>query len=76
MDGSVDDKVVLEASERVHIGEGTTNCYVLLYTKQGVIPVDIDRTIVIIKFEDPPPNHVVSAWLSDSNVVSKSLQAT
>ena len=50
----MDDKVILEASERVHIGEGTTDCAVLLCTKQGVIPLDIDRTIVIIQFEDPP----------------------
>ena len=51
----MDDKVILEASERVHIGEGTTDCAVLLCTNQGVIPLDIDRTIVIIQFEDSPP---------------------
>ena len=55
MNGLVDDKVVLQACERVHIGEGTTNCAVLLCTKRGVTPLDIDRTIVIIQFEDSPP---------------------
>ena len=50
----MDDTVILEASERVHIGEGTTDCVVLLCTKQGVIPLDIDRKIVIINLEDPP----------------------
>ena len=55
MNGLVEDKVVLQACERVHIGEGTTDCAVLLCTNQGVIPLDIDRTIVIIQFEDPPP---------------------
>ena len=55
MNGLVDDKVVLQASERVHIGKGTTDCSVLICTKQGVIPLDIDRTIVIIQFEDSPP---------------------
>ena len=55
MDGLVDDKVVLEASERVHIGEGTTDCAVLLCTKRGVIPLDIDRKIVIINLEESPP---------------------
>ena len=54
MNGLVDDKVVLQASERVHIGEGTTDCAVLLCTKRGVIPLDIDRTIIIINFEDSP----------------------
>ena len=44
----MDDKVILEASERVYKGEGTTDCAVLLCTKQRVIPLDIDRTIVII----------------------------
>ena len=55
MNGLVDDKVVLQASERVHIGEGTTDCAVLLCTKQGVIPLEIDRKIVIIHFEEFPP---------------------
>ena len=49
------DKVILEASEMVNIGEGTTDCAVLLCNKQGVIPLDIDRTIVIINLEDSPP---------------------
>ena len=48
-------KVILEASVRGHIGEGTTDCAVLLFTKRGVIPLDIDRTIVIINLEDFPP---------------------
>ena len=62
MNGLVDDKVLLQASERVHIGEGTTDCAVFLWTKRGVTPLDIERTIVIIQFEDPPtPKHVVSA---------------
>ena len=52
----MDDKVILEASERVHIGEGTTDCAILLCTKRGVIPLDIDGKIVIINIEDPPPN--------------------
>ena len=55
MNGLVDDKVVLQSSERVHIGKGTTDCAVLLCTKRGIIPLYIDRTIVIIQFEDPPP---------------------
>ena len=55
MNGLVDDKVVLQAGERVHIGEGTTDCAVLLCTKRGVISLDIDRTIVIINFVDSPP---------------------
>ena len=55
MNGLVDDKFVLQASERVHIGEGTTDCDVLLCTKRGVIPLDIDRTILIIQIEDSPP---------------------
>ena len=55
LNGLVDDKVVLQASERVHTGEGTTDFAVLLCTKRGVIPLDIDRTIVIINIEDPPP---------------------
>ena len=55
MNGLMEDKVILEASERVHIGEGTTDCDVLLCTKRGVIPLDIDRTIVIINLEDSPP---------------------
>ena len=54
MNGLVENKVVFEASERVQIGKGTTDCAVLLYTKRGVIPLDIDRKIVIINFEDPP----------------------
>ena len=54
MNGLIDDKVILEASKSVHIGEGTTYCAVLLCTNLGVIPLDIDRTIVIIQFEDPP----------------------
>ena len=54
MDGLMDDKVILEAIERVHIGEGTTDCAVLLSTKRGVLPLDIDRTILIINLEDPP----------------------
>ena len=37
--------------------------------------MDIDRTIVIINFEYSPPKHVVSEWLSATNVVSKTLQA-
>ena len=55
MNGLVDDKVVLEASERFHIGKGNTDCAVLLCIKQRVIPLDIDRTIVIINFEDFSP---------------------
>ena len=51
----MDDKVIIEASERVHIVKGTTDCAVLLYTKRGVIPLYIDRTIVLINLEDPPP---------------------
>ena len=51
----MDDKVILEAIEKVHIGEGTNDCDVLLCTKRGVIPLDIDRTIVIINLEDFPP---------------------
>ena len=55
MNGLVDDKVLLQASERVHIDKGTTDCSVLLCTKRGVITLDIDRTIVITHFEDSPP---------------------
>ena len=55
MNGLMDDKVIFEASERVHIGEGTTDCSVLLCTKRGFIPLDIDKTIVIINLEDSPP---------------------
>ena len=55
MDSLVDNKVVLEASERLHIGEGTTDCDVLLCTKRGVIPLDIDSKIVVINVEDSPP---------------------
>ena len=55
INGLVDNKVVLQESERVHIGKGTTDCSVLLCTKQGVIPLNIDRTISIIQFEDSPP---------------------
>ena len=55
MNGLVDYKVVLQGSERVQIGKGTTDCAVLLCTKLGVIPLDIDRNIVIIKIEDSPP---------------------
>ena len=55
MNGLVDDKVLLEASERVNIGEGTTECAVLVCTKRGVVPLDIDRTIVIINIEESPP---------------------
>ena len=55
MNGLVDDKVVLQACERVHIGKGTTDCDVLLYTKQGIIPLDIDRKFLIIQFEESPP---------------------
>ena len=51
----MDDKVIPEASEMVHIGEGTTDCAVLLCTKRGVITLDIDRTVVIINLEDSPP---------------------
>ena len=51
----MNDKVILEARERVHIGDGTTDCAVLLCTKRGFIPLDIDRTIVIINIEEPPP---------------------
>ena len=54
MNGLVYNKVVLQASERVQIGEGTTDCAVLFCTKRGVIPLDIDRKIVIIEFEDYP----------------------
>ena len=54
MNGLVDNKVVIQASERFHIGEGTTDCDVLLCTKRGFIPLDIDRTIVIMQFEDSP----------------------
>ena len=50
----MDNKVILEASERFHIGEGTTDCAVLICTKRGVITLDIDKTIVIINLEDPP----------------------
>ena len=50
----MDDKVILDTSERVHKGEGTTDCAVLPCTKLGVIPLDIDRKIVIINLEDPP----------------------
>ena len=52
MNGLVDDKLVLQACERVHIGEGTTDYAVLICTKRVDIPLDIDRTIVIIQFED------------------------
>ena len=55
MDGMTNDKVILEASERVHIGEGTTDCDPFLCTKRGVIPLDIDRKIVIINIDDSPP---------------------
>ena len=55
MNGLVDDKVVLQASERVHIGEGTTDCAVLICIKRGVIPLDIDRKFLIIQFEESPP---------------------
>ena len=48
----MDNKVILKASERVHIGAGKTDCAVLLCTKRGVIPLGIDRTIVIIHLED------------------------
>ena len=54
--GLMDNKVILDSSERVHIGEGTTDCAVLLCTKRGVIPLDIDGTIIIINIEDPPLN--------------------
>ena len=50
INGLVENKVVLQSSERVHIGEGTTECAVLICTKRGVIPLDIYRTIVIINF--------------------------
>ena len=52
----MDDKVILEASGRVHIDKVTTDCAVLLCTKRGVIPLNIDRKIVIINLEDPPLN--------------------
>ena len=55
MNGLVEDKVVPQASERVHIGEGTTYSAVFLCTKRGVIPLDIDRKFLIIQFEDSPP---------------------
>ena len=55
MNGLVDNKVVIQASERVHIGEGTTDCDALLCYNRGVMLLDIDRTIVIIHFEDSPP---------------------
>ena len=55
MNGLVDNTVVLQACERVHIGEGTTDCDLLLCTKRGVIPLDNDRNIVIIQFEDFSP---------------------
>ena len=55
MNGLIDDKVILEASESFHIGEGTTYCAVLLCTKLWVIPLDIDRKFVIINLEDSPP---------------------
>ena len=54
MNGLVYDKVVLQASERVHIVKGTTHSAVLIWTKRGVVTLEIDRTIVIIQFEDPP----------------------
>ena len=41
MNGLVGDKVVLQASERVHIGEGTNDCAVLLCTKRGVITLTL-----------------------------------
>ena len=59
----MDDKVILEASERVHIGEGTTDCAVLLCTNRGVIPLDIDRKIVIINIDDSPP---LNMWCQHS----------
>ena len=55
MDGLMDNKVILEAIERVHIGKCTTDCAVLLCTKRGVITLYIDRTIEIINIEDSPP---------------------
>ena len=51
----MDDKVILEASEKVHIGKGTTDCDLLICTKRGVVPLDVDRKIVIINIEDSPP---------------------
>ena len=55
MNGLMENKMVIEASERVHIGEVTTDCAVLLCTKRGVIPLYIDRTIVMINLEYSPP---------------------
>ena len=55
MKGLMDNEVILEASERVHIGKGTTDCAVLICTKRGVIPLDIEKTIVIINLEESPP---------------------
>ena len=43
----MDDKVILESSERVHIGKGTTDCAVLICTNQRVIPLDIDITYLV-----------------------------
>ena len=54
MNGLMDNKVILEASERVHIGKGTTDCAVLICTKRRVITLYIDRKIVITNLEDPP----------------------
>ena len=48
MNDLMDDKVILEASERVQTFKATTDCDVLLCTKQGVIPLNIDRKIVIL----------------------------
>ena len=55
MNGFVDDKVVLQAIKMVHIRKGTTDCAVFLCTKRRFIPLDIDRTILIIQFEESPP---------------------
>ena len=55
MNGLKDDKVILEASKRVHIGEGTTDCAVLICSKREVIPLNIYRKIVILNLENSPP---------------------
>ena len=49
MDSLIYDQVVLYYCKRVGVSQNTIDSTILLNTYSGVIPLDIDRTIIIKK---------------------------
>ena len=57
VNGMVGNQMVTHPSKWVNGNNATTNSVVLLGTKCSVVPLDIDRTIIVKQFKAPPPQN-------------------